>query len=163
MMRNRIYVETTIPSYLCARPSNIVTIAGKQEVTRQWWEEQRHRFDLYISQFVIDEAERGDPDLSRLRLACLEGIPLLAVDEGVGLITDAILSSSLIPKKAATDAAHIAVAARHGMDYLVTWNCRHIANAEIISRMTGVLAGSGYSVPVICTPDELFGGQNDDE
>ena len=161
-MKPTLYLETTIPSFLTARPSNNLVVAGKQEVTRQWWEKRKVAYDLFISQLVIDEALKGDPDAAGKRMDAIEGIVSLEIDDEVVQVTEKIMEAGVIPKKSATDAAHIAVASRHGVDYLMTWNCAHIANAEILGRMSFVVAEAGYYLPIICTPDELFGGHEDD-
>lgn len=161
-MKPTLYLETTIPSFLTGRPSNNLVVAGKQEVTRQWWEKRKAEYDLFISQLVIDEALRGDPDAAGKRIDAIEGIVSLEIDDEVIQITEKIVEAGVISKKSATDAAHIAVASRHGVDYLMTWNCAHIANAEILGRMSYVVAEAGYYLPIICTPDELFGGPEDD-
>jgi len=161
-MKPTLYLETTIPSFLTARPSNNLVVAGKQEVTRQWWEKRKVQYDLFISQLVIDEALKGNPDAAGKRMDAIEGIVSLEIDDEVVQVTEKTMEAGVIPKKSATDAAHIAVASRHGVDYLMTWNCAHIANAEILGRMSFVVAEAGYYLPIICTPDELFGGQEDD-
>lgn len=157
-----VYLETTIPSFLTGRPANDLILAGKQEVTRQWWASRLEHYLPVVSQFVIDEASAGDPTAAQKRLSSLEGIPLLEIDEAVLELTDQILSSGIIPPKAATDAAHIAVAARHCVDFLMTWNCTHIANAEIMGKIRTVLEFAGYSSPIICTPNELFGTEENE-
>ena len=157
-----IYLETTIPSFLTARPSNSLVVAGKQEVTRQWWERRKEKYQLFLSQYVLDEASSGDTDAAKKRMEVLEGIDLLSVDEEVIRLANVILSSGIIPIKAATDAGHIAVATRHGIDFIITWNCTHLANAEILSRINYTVSKEGYFLPIICTPDELFGGEENE-
>lgn len=157
-----VYLETSVVSFLTARPLNNLIVAGKQETTRQWWENRRDRFDLFVSQLVIDESGRGDAAAASGRMQIIAGIPSLDIDAEVVRIADAIMDSGVIPPKAATDAGHIAVASRHGIDYLVTWNCAHIANAEILGRVSYRVHETGYWLPIVCTPDELFGGVNDD-
>jgi len=156
-----VYVETTIPSFLTGRPSNNLILAGKQELTRQWWDERKGGFDLFVSQYVLDEAASGDPEAARRRMLALEGIPLLEVDDETLRLADLIMATRLIPPKSKTDAGHIAVAARHSTDYLLTWNCAHIANAEILPAINFVVSEAGFILPTICTPDELFGGAED--
>lgn len=124
-----VYLETTIPSYLTAWPSRDLVIAAHQQVTRDWWEARRRNFELRISQFVLDEASSGDESASEARLQSLDGIPLLDVTESARELAEQILRAGAVPSKAALDAGHIAVAAVHGVDFLLTWNCRHIANA----------------------------------
>jgi hypothetical protein len=113
--------------------------------------------DLYISQLVIDEASAGDPAAARERIRAVQGFPLLDITPEVGVLASGILASGVIPRKAATDAAHIAIAAVHDMDFLVTWNCVHIANAVIAKTIAKICRQHGCECPVICTPEELLG------
>ena len=161
-MKPAVYIETTIPSFLKARTAKDVVLAGKQEVTKRWWAQRRKEYDLFVSQLVYDEAARGDGQAAQERLAALVDIPFLALDEEALRLSDAIVGAGVIPEKAHTDAGHIALAARHGMDFLLTWNCRHIANAEILDRVDLVATAYGYKLPIICTPDELFGIDDDE-
>ena len=156
-----VYVETTVPSLLAARPSTDVIVAGDQEVTRQWWEHRRGAFRLYVSDFVIEEVSRGDPSAAAKRMDLLEGVPELEIDEETVRLVSRIMDSRVIPARAGADAGHIAVATRYGVDYLLTWNCRHIANAEIVRSLGSVVGDLGYQLPVICTPKELLGGYDD--
>ena len=156
-MKSRLYLETTIPSYLISRPSRNVIVASHQELTREWWEKRRDIFQLYISQLVVDEASAGDPVAARERLMVLEDLPLLDITPEVTELATGILASGKIPRKAATDAAHIAIAAVHGMDFLVTWNCVHIANATIAKALASICREHACECPVICTPEELMG------
>ncbi|MCC5840329.1 MAG: type II toxin-antitoxin system VapC family toxin [Opitutales bacterium] len=157
-----VYLETTIPSYLTARPSSNLIIAGEQAITREWWESRKVMFRLFISEAVVEEASRGDAEAARKRLEVISDLEELSIDEPVLSLTREILGTGLIPRKASADAVHIAVAARHGIDYLVTWNCKHIANAEMIRKISHVISQCGYFVPIICTPRELFGGEEDE-
>lgn len=156
-MKPSVYIETTIPSFLTGRRSVNLIVAGKQEVTLQWWETRRCHYDLHISQFVIDEASEGDSGAAQRRLEMLTGIKMLEADIETLALTKRILGAGIIPAKAATDAAHIAIASRYGIEFLMTWNCTHIANAEILSRINFVVSEAGFYLPTICTPDELFG------
>jgi hypothetical protein len=156
-MRSRLYLETTIPSYLTSRPSRDLITAGHQQLTKDWWETRRHAFELYISQLIVDEAGAGDPAAARERLKVIEGLPLLDITPDVAELASDILARRIIPRKAATDAAHVAIAAVHGMDFLVTWNCVHIANAAIAKALVAVCRKHACECPVICTPEELFG------
>jgi len=155
-MKPGVYIETTIPSLLTAWPSRDVEIAAQQIATREWWEKRRADFDLYVSPEVLDEAAQGDTEAARTRLAAIAGLPVLAVNDDVEDITRRILATGLIPPRANRDAAHIAFAAVHGMDFLLTWNCRHIHNAMISRRLEGVCAAAGFPLPVLCTPRELM-------
>ena len=156
-MKSRLYLETTIPSYLTSRPSRDLIIAGHQQVTREWWENRRSTFQLYISQLVVDEAGAGDPTAARERLKVLQDLPLLDITPEVTELASHILASGRIPRKAATDAVHIAIAAVHGVDFLVAWNCVHIANATNAKALALICRDYGCQCPVICTPEELMG------
>jgi predicted nucleic acid-binding protein len=128
-----------------------------QQVTRDWWEKRRGDFEIYISQLVLDEAGAGDPVAARRRLKVLQSLPLLDITPEVTELTSGILASGKIPRKAATDAAHIAIAAVHGTDFLVTWNCVHIANAAIVKALASICRQHRRECPVICTPEEVSG------
>lgn len=153
---HRVYIETTIPSFLTALPSRDIVIAGKQVATRLWWEKRGPLFELYISPFVLEEAALGDAAAARRRLEMLANLAVLGVDGEVGRIAERLVSSGAIPARAATDASHLAVATRHGMDFFLTWNCIHLANAQMLSRVLTALRETGYEPPVVCTPDELM-------
>lgn len=161
-MKQTVYIETTVFSYLSAHPSRNLVAAAWQQVTSEWWESQRDRFELYISELVVAEAERGDPDAVERRLAQLQGIPELSVTEETIAFAEKLVVEGALPSNAADDAMHIAVAAVHCIDYLLTWNCRHIDNAEMKPLIRKVCADSGYMYPEICTPQELM-GETDDE
>jgi hypothetical protein len=155
-MKQRLYMETTIPSYLTSKPSRDLIIAGHQQVTKEWWEKRRDAFEIYISQFVIDEASAGHPGAARERMLIVRDFAMLDITPEVGHLASAILASGILPRKAATDAAHIAIAAVHGMDFLLTWNCVHIANAVIAKAVANICRWYDWESPVICTPEELF-------
>lgn len=156
-MVQRVYIETTIPSYLTAWPSRDLIIAGHQQLTKDWWQTRRSEFELCISQFVVDEACAGDADAAKERLALLLPFPMLDISEGVLELASEILRSGVIPAKAARDAAHIAICAVHEIDFLLTWNCAHIANAQIVKKVQAICIQNGYQCPLICTPEELMG------
>ena len=157
-MKARLYLETTVPSYLTSRPSRDLIIAGHQQITREWWDQRRPDFQIYISQLVLDEAAAGDPIAARERLRVLQPLPLLDITPEVAELASAILGSGKIPRRAAADAAHIAIAAVHRMEFLVTWNCVHIANAAILKSLAAICQAHACECPVICTPEELLGG-----
>ncbi len=159
--KSKVYLETTIPSVLTALPSRDIIAAGEQEITRNWWTCLKDRFELYVSELVIEEAMKGDADEAQRRLRVVKGLPLLEIDEETIQLTDIILETGIIPARAAADAAHIAIAARHAVDYLLTWNCRHLANAEIIRQISFHVSEAGFLLPIICTPLELSGGYYD--
>ena len=155
-MKPRLYLETTIPSYLTAWPSRDLIVAAHQQLTKEWWRTRRDAFEICISQFVVDEAGAGDAEAARERLEVLQPLPLLDVTESVHRLASPLLQAGVIPDKAARDAAHIAVSAVHGMEYLMTWNCAHIANAMIVKTVQAICVQNGFSCPVICTPEELM-------
>ncbi len=161
-MKPKVYLETTVISYLTAWRSPQLVMAANQEVTRTWWDDYRHAFDLYVSAAVRDEAMRGDEDAVQRRLEIIDSLEELAVTENAAEIADQILQQSLLPHKAAVDALHIAVAAVNRMDYLRTWNCRHIANATLRSPVSELIGSKGLTPPIICTPAELIEGATDD-
>lgn len=155
-MKPRLYLETTIPSYLVARRSRDLRISAHQEITEEWWTDHRHEYDLYISDFVAEEAAEGDTAYADARLKTLDGIPRLEITEAVDSLAASLLDGGLIPAKATQDAFHIAVAAVHGMDFLLTWNCKHINNVNILRRIEHLVAAAGHTCPVICSPDEIL-------
>jgi len=152
-----VYLETTFISYLVARASRDVIVAAHQQTTHDWWDTRRGSFACYVSQVVADEASAGDPDEIRKRLEVIRDLPLLEVTESAQSLAQAIVASGVIPPRAVRDAAHIATAAVHGVDYLLTWNCRHLANAQIMRKIEQVCDKSSYRTPLICTPEELMG------
>jgi predicted nucleic acid-binding protein len=160
-MKRKVYLESTVPSYLVALPSRDLLIAAHQQVTSEWWRTQRTGFDLYVSQYVLDEVARGDMDVARKRLEVVRGIPLLDITEEAIDLAAGLVASKIIPKKVGTDALHIALAAVHNMDFLLTWNCKHIANAAIVRTVEKVCQDRGFQCPVICTPEELMGGSRE--
>lgn len=162
MERKLVYIETSIVSYLTARPTNDLLAAAWQKATIDWWDTQRSRFDLYTSSVVSEEAGRGSAEAAARRLQALSGIPLLAITDEVVALSKALIDRGALPTKAIGDSLHIAVSAVHAIDYLLTWNCRHIDNAEMKPVVRSVCAEHGYASPEICTPQELMGADNDD-
>ena len=158
-MKRRVYLETTIVSYLTGKPSRDLVAAAHQQVTSDWWASRRQLYDLVVSELVIREAEAGDPEAAQRRLAVLQGIPRLALTHGALELAAEFIRRRLLPKRAAEDGLHIAVATVHQVDYLLTWNCSHIANPEIQARLSQFLLGEGLVLPFICTPEELCGGR----
>ena len=156
----KVYLETTIPSYLAARSSRDIVIAAHQQLTRDWWETRRTEFDLYISELVLREARSGNHAAATLRLDVLAEVPLLAVNDEIVELAEDLVVHGPLHRNAAADAAHIAFAAVYGCDYLLTWNCRHIANAELQRSIRQVVERHGYDVPNLCTPEELMGEES---
>lgn len=153
-MKSSIYVETSIVSYLTARPSRDLVRAAHQEVTSEWWA-GREAYDLFISQLVLDEASAGDSGAAALRREALRDLPLLEMTPEAVALAQQLVRTAALPAKAAGDALHIALSAVHGVDYLLTWNCTHIANATMRPRIEAICRSGGFEPPVICTPLEL--------
>ena len=156
-MSETVYIETSIIGYLSARSSNNLILMASVEVTREWWDIRRTQFTLYISQVVLDEVGRGDAPIANRRLELLRDFPLLEVSEAVQSLAAQFLNKSNLPAKATDDALHIAAATVYGLDYLLTWNCKHIANAQIQKKLAQISFDAGYELPTICTPYELMG------
>jgi predicted nucleic acid-binding protein len=156
-MSETVYIETSILGYLTARSSKNLILAANIEVTREWWESHSSAFTLYVSQVVLDEAARGDPEIALKRLEVVNGLPLVDLNQSVLNLAAQFLSRTSLPAKASDDAVHIAAATVHGLDYLLTWNCKHIANAQIQRKLEEISLNFGYQLPVICTPYELIG------
>ena len=155
-MNPTVYLETTIFGYLAMRGSGILRVAANQQTTRDWWDDHRQRFDLFVSRFVIDECSAGDPAAVRERMVYLEGIPLLQMSDDIDLLAESLMAGVPLPPKAGIDALHISVAAVHGIQYLLTWNCKHIANPSMRPRIEYLCRELGHEPPVICTPQELL-------
>ena len=152
----KVYVETSVISYLTAWPSRDIVIAGHQQTTREWWRDQRQSFQLVASQLVIQEASAGDVVAAQERLEILKNIELLEVKEDALNLAQVLIQSGPLPRKAAEDALHIAIAVTNGVEYLLTWNCKHIANASVRSSIEGICRAAGYEPTIICTPEELL-------
>ena len=155
-MAKSVYIETSIASYLTARPSRDVWAAAWQQITSQWWEDVRPDYDLFASELVIVEVSADNPEAAARRLEALQGIPELSIDEEVKELADQLISKSGFPPGAEADALHVAVATVHRIDYLLTWNFRHIDNAAKKPIIRSICVAAGYSYPEICTPMELF-------
>ncbi len=156
-MSETVYIETSILGYLTARSTRNLILAANVEVTKEWWDSRRSAFTLYISQVVLDEVARGDSEIAAQRLEILDRVPLVELNQSVRSLAAEFLTRSNLPPKASDDAVHIAAASVHRLDYLLTWNCKHIANAQIQRKLTQISLDFGYQLPVICTPYELLG------
>jgi|SRR5882724_3575260 len=157
----RLYLETSVVSYLTARPSSDIITAARQLITTRWWSLRRTHFELVTSELVLEEAARGDADAAARRLAALETIPLLGVTQAASELAGSIVRAHLLPASAFPDALHIAVASIHAVEYLLTWNCSHIANAELLPDVTALVEEARFNMPFVCTPEELLGDAHD--
>ncbi len=160
-MKPRVYLETTIPSYLTAWPSRDLVRAAHQQITRDWWDRRRAEFELYISQVVLRECQVGDATAAAERLKILQDLPVLEQTDAATRLAQALVDRVPLPERAAVDALHVAIAAVHGVDYLLTWNCTHIANATLRDPIESVCRANAYEPPAICTPDELLAEEGD--
>lgn len=154
-MKPKVYIETTVISYLAARPSRDLIVAGHQQVSHEWWQVSRHHFEVVSSQLVINEASAGDPEAAEARLSFLAEFTLLGVTEEALQLAQRLLQANAIPQDYPEDALHIAIAVVNGIDYLLTWNYKHLANAAMRSRIESTCRELGYMTTIICTPEEL--------
>lgn len=152
-----VYLGTSFISYLVARPSGDLLVAAHQKTTQDWLADRRGMFNCYVSQVVIDEVSAGDPTEAQKRLTVIDALAALELTSGAESLTLAIMASGTLPESAGRDAAHVAVAAYHEIDYLLTWNCKHLANAQIMRKIELVCQAAGYRMPIMCTPEELMG------
>jgi len=159
-MAANLYLETSVLSYMVARPSRDVLVVAHQQITRDWWTKNLADFEVYISDIVIQEAEQGDAAAARERLELIGDFPVLALTDDAERLAGVYLREMPLPPRALRDALHMAIASLNGMEYLVTWNCRHIAQGRIKRRLLEINTREGIESPVICTPEEL-GGEPD--
>jgi predicted nucleic acid-binding protein len=157
-MNETVYIETSILGYLTARPSRNLVLVANAEVTREWWNTRRSAFNLYTSQAVLKEAAQGDAEMAAQRLEILRDLTLLELNSAVLDLAEQFMGRSSLPAKADVDAVHIAAATVHGMNYLLTWNCKHIANAQIQRKLAEISLDLRYELPILCTPYELLEG-----
>jgi hypothetical protein len=155
-MKDRVYVETTIVSYLTARPSRDLIVAGHQQITQDWWDSRSTDYELCVSQLVLQEAGMGDPKFAQERLKILAAMTALEINEEAVSLAEVLVEAGALPGKAGNDALHIAVAAVHRVPYLLTWNCRHMANATIRNQIEVACAKQKFRAPIICTPEEMM-------
>lgn len=155
-MKESLYLETTVVSYYTARPTRDIIVLAHQEITREWWPQAIKRFDIFISEVVIEEASMGDLEAAKKRMEEIENFPHLELNDKVEKIAKVYMESLEIPEKSFRDAAHLSAASVHNMDYLVTWNCTHLANGEVIKRLMTINGSLGIHTPIICTPEELM-------
>jgi len=150
-----VYIESSVLSYLVSRPSRDLVVAGRQQLTREWWDGSKAGFECLVSQVVIDEIAEGNPEMAARRLEKARTIALLALDSSCVELARGFLERGLIPPGEVRDALHIAVAVIWKVDYLLTWNCKHIANAHAVRQLRKFTDTLGHEFPQICTPEEL--------
>ncbi len=152
----RVYIETTFVSYLTARSSRDLIVAGHQQITHDWWDARRANYELCVSQLVLQEARDGDPQAAQERLTVLATMTLLEIKEEALELAEELVQAGALPARAGNDALHIAVASIHRIPYLLTWNCRQMANATMRAQIESVCASKGFKAPIICTPEEMM-------
>lgn len=155
-MKRRVYVETSIISYLTSRLSRDLIVAGHQQITQEWWANQRDKFEVFVSQTVLEEATVGDQEAAQQRLGVIESLPLLEISEEAVALAKDLIRIGPLSEKAEVDAIHIAIAVTNRVDYLLTWNCKHLANAALRNGIEHVCRSRGYDPVIICTPEELL-------
>ena len=156
-MPERVYLETSVISYLAARPSRDLVTAARQQLTHEWWIRRRPVFEICVSELVIAESALGDPDAAQRRARWIQDLASLSMSAEAVALARKLVHAACLPDRAAVDALHISLAACHGIDYLLTWNSAHIANAELRPKVERACRDNGYEPPVLCTPDELMG------
>jgi len=151
-----VYLETTIPSYLVARLSNYMIVAAQQLITREWWDTAHLHYDLYVSEAVLEECRAGDPAIAEKRVEIVHALPVLAINNEIISIASTYQNLLSIPEKSKVDALHLAFAVLYEMDYLLTWNCKHLAHGEVRTRLHRYNQTHGLFEPMIVTPQELM-------
>lgn len=160
-MKPTVYIETSVLGYLTSWPSGDLVVAGRQKVTRDWWRYARNAFELFVSDVVEREVSTGDAQAIRDRLEAIRGLPVLAADEQAGDLARTLIASGAVPATVPEDALHIALTVANRIQYLVTWNLKHIANATLRAKIHAVCVAAGYNPCTICTPEELLGPDTD--
>ena len=160
-MKPIVYIESSVISYLVSRPSRDVVISGRQAISHDWWDNHRYRFDLRVSALVEEEIGRGDPVAAERRLKIIEDIPFISISDEAVNLANALITKGVVPENSKEDALHISVAAAQGVDFLLTWNFKHINNAEKKPAIFLLVDSFGFVCPQICSPEELGGNSND--
>ncbi len=157
-MNSTVYLETSIIGYLASRPSRDLVTAANQQLTHDWWDDRRGQYDLYVSEAVVVECSAGDPQAAQERLDAIGVIPVLDVTEDAENLANELVAQVPLPANAEVDALHIAIATVNGINYLLTWNCAHIANAALQPQIEAICRSAGFDPPTICTPQQLLEG-----
>lgn len=150
-----VYIETTVVSYLVANPSRDSILAAHQQLTRQWWQDEKQRYHCVTSREVLREASLGDTEMSRRRTEALAGLTVLEVDDSARELAREILAEGILPAIALADSVHVVVASQNRVNILLTWNCRHLANPHLLARLRSFISARGLVLPEVCTPIEL--------
>ena len=156
-----VYIETTVIGNIAGRIHPNPRIAARQNITREWWLIAASHYRLLASAMVISECSDGDASAATERLQVLDGIELLASSEDVDALAQALIDNRAVPASESRDAFHIAIAAVNGVQYIATWNFKHILNPTLQGTIALVCRECGYEPPIICTPEQLLEAQND--
>lgn len=156
VMKRTVYIETSVISYLTAQMSRDLVVAAHQQLTAEWWQHALPQFEPFVSAVVLEEIAQGDPEAARRRKDSVAGFSVLEVSAEVRDLAEHYFSAIDLPERARADAYHLALAVFHGMDYLVTWNCTHIAGGRVKWIVQNISAKRGIASPIICTPEELM-------
>ncbi len=154
-MKTSVYIESSVISYLTARPSNDLIKSARQAITEEWWQKEKTRFTIFVSTLVEEEISRGNPVAASRRLEVSEKIPNLSISNDAKEIAEVLISTGAVPRNSEEDALHIGIATAHGIHFLLTWNFKHINNAETKSVINKTIEGLGYIAPILCSPEEL--------
>jgi len=160
-MKPTVYIESSVISYLASRPNRDIVVAARQAISHDWWINHRHRFDLRVSVLVEQEISRGDATAAGQRLEWIAGLPSLSISDEASNIATSLLEMNAVPKGSEEDALHIGIAAAQGASYLLTWNFKHINNAETKTAIINIVESFGYTCPQLCSPEELGGTTGD--
>ncbi|NEP85935.1 MAG: type II toxin-antitoxin system VapC family toxin [Okeania sp. SIO2C2] len=160
-MSKTLYLETSVIGYLTARASQNLIVAANIAVTREWWETRRSNFEIYVSEVVLNEIAKDDPEMAQKRIEVITNLPFLFANETVTNLAEQFLQQTNLPLKASDDTLHIALATVYDLEYFSTWNCRHIANPDIQRKLSEISTNFGYQLPILCTPYQLAGKNYD--
>ena len=155
MTRKRVYVESSVIGYLTAKPPRDMRRRVRQDITIEWWE-QREKWSLFLSSVVLEEIAAGDSFAAEKRLAAVQGLPVLPDHPRAKALVDALIAGTAIPAKAHADAAHLALAALHGMEYLATWNQTHLDNPDLRNKIAEIVKSHDLSLTLVLTPERLL-------
>lgn len=156
-----VYLETTVVGNIAGRLHPDPAIAARQQVTRTWWATAAERYELFISQVIVDECAAGDSAAASERLEVIRSLPLLDETRAAEQLADLLIARLAVPESQPRDALHIAVAAVHGIQFIATWNFKHLLNPHLQAKIADSCYEGGYVPPVICTPEQLI--ESEDE
>jgi hypothetical protein len=161
MAKPKVYLESSVISFYANRRSKDLVVAAYQEISADWWENELHKYQPYVSQFVLEEISRGDSRAAQNRMDAIKTFPLLELPEEVFDLAQRYLKEIQIPRKAQLDAFHISAAVVNGMGYILSWNFHHIANVFVKQKIQRINESLGVETPIICTPEELIENEGD--